>query len=168
MVYRNKTYVCFDGDSDMNYYRLMCAWKQHDDIGFDFYNAHDLNSARDDSQEESIKRQLRERLKNSKVFIVLIGEKTRYLHRFVRWEMEQAINMDLPIIAVNLNGQRKRDDNRCPPVIRTELAIHVSFNAAILQYALENWPESHSKYRGQGKSGAFFYEEDIYNRLGIK
>ena len=28
MAYRNKTYVCFDGDKDMHYYRLMCAWKQ--------------------------------------------------------------------------------------------------------------------------------------------
>ena len=53
MAYRNKIYVCFDGDTDMNYYRLMCAWKENDGIPFNFYNAHDLNSARDASQEDS-------------------------------------------------------------------------------------------------------------------
>ena len=58
MAYRNKTYVCFDGDTDMSYYRLMQAWHQNDRSPFSFYNAHDLNTARDTSQEESIKRQL--------------------------------------------------------------------------------------------------------------
>ena len=109
MAYRNKTYVCFDGDHDMHYYRLMCAWKQHEGISFNFYNAHDLNTARDNSQEDSIKRQLRERMKNTSVLVVLIGEQTRYLYKFVRWEMEQAIQMNIPIIAVNLNGQKKTE-----------------------------------------------------------
>lgn len=27
MTYRNKTYVAFDGDKDIRYYRLMQAWK---------------------------------------------------------------------------------------------------------------------------------------------
>jgi hypothetical protein len=76
MAYRNKTYICFDGDTDMHWYRLMQAWKDNDDIDFNFHNAHDLNTARDSSQEESIKKQLRERFANSKLLIVLIGEKT--------------------------------------------------------------------------------------------
>ena len=45
MSYKNKTYVAFDGDNDMKYYRLMTAWIEHDHIEFDFLNAHDLNSA---------------------------------------------------------------------------------------------------------------------------
>lgn len=59
MAYRNKTYICFDGDTDMRYYRLMTAWADNEKFSFDFHNAHDLNTARDTSQEESIKRQLR-------------------------------------------------------------------------------------------------------------
>jgi len=31
----------------MPYYRLMQAWKQNDGMDFNFYNAHDLNTARD-------------------------------------------------------------------------------------------------------------------------
>lgn len=167
MAYRNKTFVSFDGDNDMHYYRLMCAWKQNDRSNFDFYNAHDLNSARDTSLEESIKAQLRIRLQNSKIFVLLVGDKTRYLVKFLRWEIEQALARKMPIIAVNLNGKREIDLDRCPPVLRNELAIHISFNPAIMQYALEHWPNSDAEYRRQGKTGSYKYVELTYSRLGL-
>jgi hypothetical protein len=167
MSYQNKTFVSFDGDSDIHYYRLMTAWKQNDRLPFNFYNAHDLNTARDSSAEESIKAQLAERLRNSKVFVLLVGETTRYLYKFVRWEIEQAIRRQLPIIAVNLNGRRSMDSERCSPLVSGALAIHISFNAAIMQHALEKWPASDSYLRSQGKSGPYYYKDDIYKSLGL-
>jgi hypothetical protein len=166
MAYRNKTYIAFDGDSDMHFYRLMTAWAEHEHFTFDFYNAHDLNTARDSTQEESIKRQLRERFANSKLLMVLIGEKTRYLTKFVKWEMEVAVRLDLPIIGVNLNGSRAVDD-RCPPTIRKELAIYVPFGMKIVEYAMAGWPNEHRSYRSQGKSGAFHYNQAVYTSLGL-
>jgi len=151
----------------MRYYRLMCAWKQHEGINFNFYNAHELNSARDTSLEASIKRQLRERLKNSKVLVVLVGEKTCNLRKFVRWEMEQALSLEMPIIAVNLNGLREQDLERCPPIIRNELAVHISFNAAIMQYALENWYAQHMVYLRQGITSPHYYKSWVYRELGL-
>jgi hypothetical protein len=126
-----------------------------------------LNTARDSSQEESVKRQLRERLANSKVIVVLIGANTRYLTKFVRWEMEQALRLGLPIIGVNLNGMRQQDPDRCPPTIREQLAVHVSFNAAIMQHALENWPDTHATLARQKASGPYYYEASVYRRLGL-
>lgn len=167
MPYRNKTFVSFDGDSDMSYYRLMQAWKQNDGITFNFYDAHDLNTARDSSQEASIKARLTERMRNTKVFVLLVGERTRYLQKFVRWEIEQAIRRDLPIVAVNLNGRRSMDQNRCPPVLREELAIHVSFNAAIMQHALDNWPASHKQHRAGRGSGPYYYKSEVYVGRGL-
>jgi hypothetical protein len=167
MSYKNKTFVSFDGDTDMHYYRLMEAWKQNDNIPFNFYNAHDLNYARDTSMEASIKAQLIERLKNTKIFVLLVGENTRYLYKFVRWEIEQALSRNLPIIAVNLNGKRSMDTDKCPPLLRDELAVHISFNARIMQHALENWPNSHETYKSQGKTGPYYYNEDVYKRLGL-
>jgi hypothetical protein len=165
--YANKTFVSFDGDTDMHYYRLMTAWKQHDHMSFNFYNAHDLNTARDSSTEESIKAQLAERLRNSKVFVLLIGESTRYLHKFVKWEIEQAIKRQMPIIAINLNGNRSIDRERCPSILAPALAIYVSFNAAVMEHALENWPASEAARRAKGETGPFYYGEDIYKRLGL-
>lgn len=167
MPYRNKTYVSFDGDMDMAYYRLMQAWKQNDGIDFNFHNAHDLNTARDSSQEESIKAQLAERMRNSKIFVLLVGERTRYLTKFVRWEIEEAISRVLPIVVVNLNGKRSMDYDRCPALAKETLAVHVSFNAAIMQHALDNWPESDQRYREEGKSGPYYYKEEVYKGLGL-
>lgn len=167
MSYKNKTFVSFDGDTDMHYYRLMEAWKQNDNNPFNFYNAHNLNSARDTSTEESIKAQLMERLRNTKVFVLLVGENTRYLFKFIRWEIEQALSRNLPIIAVNLNGKRSIDNDKCPPLLRNELAVHISFNARIMQYALENWANSHETCKSQGKTGPYYYSDNVYKDLGL-
>ena len=167
MAYLNKTFVSFDGDSDIHYYRLMCAWKQNDNTDFDFYNAHDINTARDDSEEESIKAQLAERLRNTSVFVLLVGEKTRYLYKFVRWEIEQAVKRNLPIVVVNLNGKRSKDEERCPPILKEELAMFIGYNPAIMQHALENWPMQHENLIRQGETGAYYYKDAVYERLGI-
>lgn len=167
MAYRNKVFVSFDGDNDIHYYRLMTAWKQNDNTPFNFYDAHDINTARDSSTENTIKIRLRERLVNSKVFVSLIGEQTRYLRKFVRWELEQAVSLGLPIIGVNLNGVRSLDSNRCPPVLRDELVVYISFNANILQHALEYWPDEFDRLKKEHKTGSRYYSDDVYKRLGL-
>lgn len=166
MSYRNKTYIAFDGDTDMHYYRLMTAWNANDGFSLNFHNAHDLNTARDSSHEQSIKRQLRERFANSKMLVTLIGEKTRYLTKFVRWELEVALNLGLPILAVNLNNSRTRDD-RCPPTIKEELVVYVPFKHDIIEYALDNWPAEFARLRAEGKHGERHYIQDVYTRLGL-
>jgi hypothetical protein len=166
MAYRNKTYIAFDGDKDMRYYRLMTAWSANERFNFDIYNAHDLNTARDTSQEESIKRQLRERFANSRLLMVLIGESTRYLTKFVRWEIETAIRLDLPIIGININGSRYQDE-RCPPSMKDALAVYVPFNEKIITHALSDWPSSHTENRKKGNSGWHYYYDHIYNSLGL-
>lgn len=167
MAYRNKIYVAFDADNDMRYYRLMQAWKQNDFSNFNFYDAHDLNNMRDWSGEETIKRKLRERLLSTKVFVLLVGSQTRFHYKFVKWEIEQALKLDLPIIVINLNGSRSLDKENCPPILRTELALHVSFNSKIIEKALSAWETLHTEYRRQGKTGDFYYESSVYQTLGL-
>jgi len=167
VAYKNKTYVAFDGDEDMHYYRLMTAWSAHEGFDFSIHNAHDLNTARDSSQEESIKRQLRERFANSKLFIVLIGEKTRYLTKFVKWEIETAIRLNLPLIGININGSRKKDD-LCPPALKDTLAVYVPFNEKIITHAMNKWPDIDAGLRKEGKAGAYNYPESVYQTLGLK
>jgi hypothetical protein len=162
MPYRNKTYVAFDGDNDINYYRLMKAWKRNDGFDFNFHDAHDLNTAYDSSQEESIKRQLAERMQNSKLFILLVGEKTKILRKFIPWEIEQAIKRNLPIIVVNLNKKRGIDYNLCPTSILNTLSIHVSYELAIIQYAIDNW---HHQLQSIKKNTPHIYEDSTYKYL---
>lgn len=168
MAYRNKTYVCFDGDSDMKYYNLMKAWKQSDNTNFNFYDAHELNTAYDSSKEESIKKQLREQLLNTKMFVILLGEHTKYLTKFVKWEMEQAKSLNLPIIVVNLNKKEDVDFDRYPKsTLGDYLTINIPFNSKIMQYALENWEEQFNTHKKNGDTGAYKYKESVYEKLGI-
>lgn len=167
---KNKTYIAFDGDNDIHYYYLMKAWKhnQRDFFAdFNFYDAHDINFARDSSKEESIKAQLRIRLDETKLFVLLIGTSTKYLHKFVRWEIEQAINRDIPIIAVNLNGKRQIDNNLCPPILQSHLAIHITFSQKIIEHALANWEQEYRDLKRNGKTGPYRYNDSVYQRLGL-
>ena len=131
MAYRNKTYVIFDGDRDIWAYGWMKGWKALPTVDFDFYDAHDLGSELTDRAcESTIKSRLRNRFTSAKQVIVLIGENTRYLYRFVRWELDVAVELELPIVAVNLDGKRFMDIDRCPPIIRSEYVVHVPFKRA--------------------------------------
>ncbi len=167
MTYINKTYVAFDADNDIHYYRLMQAWKKNDNTSFNFFDAHDLNNLMSWSSEETIKAKLSDRLNNIKVFVLLVGSNTKFLYKFVRWEIEQAIKKQKPIIVVNLNGKRSMDSNLCPPIVKDELAVHVSFNQKIVENALNNWASSDINYRQNNKSGPFYYKETIYQELGL-
>ncbi|MBU9723148.1 MULTISPECIES: TIR domain-containing protein [Bacillaceae] len=161
MAYRNKTYVCFDADEDIRYYRLMLAWKEKDPEKFNFHNAHDLYPMRksklEDNDEPYIKRKLTERFNNSKCFILLVGEKTKNLYKYVRWEIEVAKKLDIPIIIVNLNKKNRRDRNLCPPIVREHLAIHIPYGKEPIAYAMKNWPSQHQTHRLKKEDGAYYY-----------
>ena len=73
MAYR----IAFDGVGDLHAYRLMQAWKKNENIDFNFYDAHDLNTALDTSKPETIIARLRERLANAKQAILLVSNTTR-------------------------------------------------------------------------------------------
>lgn len=167
MVYRNKTYIAFDGDTDIGYYNLLKAWKENNNINFNFYDAHSLNTARDSSLTESIKNQLRERFNNSKIFVILVGQKTKSNRKYIPWEIEQALKRKLPIIVVNLNNKRERDVDTCPSLLKNELAIHIPFEARILNYAIQNWSDQDKYYRKRGEFSPYSYNNSVYKRLGL-
>jgi hypothetical protein len=167
MVYANKTYIAFDADNDIHYYRLMCARKHNDNTSFNFYDAHDLNNLRSYASEEQIKRKLSERMQNAKIFILLVWENTKNLFKFVRREIEQAIKKGLPIIVVNLNGKRSMDTNLCPAILKDELAIHISYNQKIIEYAMNNWINSFYELKQEWNTWPYYYKQNIYQNLWL-
>lgn len=166
MSYRNKTYVIFDGDSDIWAYGRMRGWNTLQNMEFDFHDAHDINALRDGSSEDTVKRKLRERLAYAKQAIILIGENTKNLYRYVRWEIECCIEMGIPIIAVNLNGRRIMDDNLCPPILKNKSAIHVAFKMKIIQHAMDDFCENFYKYANTKDN--YRYPDNTYIQLGIE
>jgi len=167
MSYRNKTYVIFDGDNDMWAYRFMRGWKQSEHIDFDFNDAHDLRPLTDRASEETVKRSLRARFSSAKQVIVLVGSNTKKnLYRFVRWEIQTAQELDLPIIVVNLNGKPYQDDEFCPPILRGWNAVHVPFKMKIIKHALDHFTGFYPTIPADKKMW-WYYNNDVYMALGI-
>lgn len=168
MSYKNKTYVIFDGDNDMWAYAYMKGWKNNDRIDFDFEDAHDIKPLTYNAKDESyIKSRLRERMKSASQVIVLIGESTKYLYKYVRWEIELALELDLPIIAVNLNKTRNIDNSLCPPILKSQNAIHISFNLKIIQFSLDEFPDFYKYRRDKTKNTDYHWDTEKYEELGL-
>ena len=166
MSYRNKTYVIFDGDNDLWAYAYMKGWKENENIDFNFYDAHDIRPLTDRATEETIRERLRERMASAKQVIVLVGEQTKNLYKFVRWEIDLAMKKDLPIVAVNLNGRRGHDPDLCPPMLKEHYAVHVAFKMKIIQYALDNFPDEYGK-RDKSDTRPRYYNDSVYTKLGL-
>lgn len=139
----------FDADNDMGTYNVMKMWKANQNIDFNFHNAHELNNLRINTSEDQIKRKLRERLSSTKQAILIVGNSTKNLYKFVRWEIDVAIKMDIPIIAVNLcksNGVTERT-----PAILKDRAYFVSvpFEQSKIRYALDNFPNEYHREKSK-------------------
>lgn len=169
MSYRNKTYVAFASE-DIGKYRLMEAWRDNDNIDFDFYNAHDLYISRDTSQPETIKRNLRERMKNAKQ-VVLLGSSDGKRKggdgaSFLAHEIKVLIEFNLPVVVANLDGDRNVDKNFIPsPLLDANYyTLSVSFQPKIIKFALDNYA---SNYAASDKSGPHYYKPETYTDLGL-
>lgn len=170
MGHRDPTYVIFDGDKDKWAYAYMKGWKNSERVDFDFADAHDLDNMTSRAQGEAyVKARLKERMRQAKAAVVLVGESTKSLYRFVRWEIDLAKEMNLPIIVVNLNGRRRQDSELVPPILRDECVAHVSFRMKIIKHALDNWPDEYHRLSGADRrGGARHYADSIYESLGLK
>ncbi|EKS8361255.1 TIR domain-containing protein [Bacillus cereus] len=163
MNYRNKTYVCFDADEDIHYYRLLTALKAKDGKEFNFHNAHDVFQMQKNkiaiNNEKYIKEKLQQRLLNTKCFIILVGNKTKNLYKYVRWEIETALLLDLPIIVINLNNTSSIDYKFCPPIVREKLAVHIPYKKEAIKRALNNWPDEYRKLKKENIEGPRHYKD---------
>jgi len=145
--------------TDINYYRMMLAWKASEHIDFNFADVQ-LDKAINSEDEGYIKRLCRERIEMASRFIMLIGEDTKSKHKYVRWELEVAIEKDCTIIGVNIDKSRDMVDAKTPPIMKNIGAIFVPFNAKIIAYAIENFQMS-------GQKDNRVYKPEIYKQLGL-
>lgn len=152
-------YVVFDGDNDRWAYAYMNGWKANNNIDFTYQNAHDLDTMTGRAQDEQyVKSKLRERMRQSSAVVVLIGEKTKNLYKYVRWELELALELGLPIIAANLNETNRQDSNRCPAIIRDKgCVVHIPYKLAALKYAMANWPIEFNRLSHADRNGGARY-----------
>lgn len=169
MSYRNKTYIAFASE-DILYYRMMEAWRDNDKVDFTFLDAHDLFASRDTSQPETIKRNLRERMKNAKQ-VVLLGSadakrKGSDGSSFLAHEVKVMMEFNLPIVIANLDGDRNLDRNFVPtPILETEYyTVSVSFQQKIITYALDKYAPL---FASRARTGPHIYPAETYTSLNL-
>lgn len=169
MSYRNKTYVAFASE-DINMYRLMEAWRENDNIDFDFFDAHDLFVSRDTSKPETIKANLRERIKNAKQ-VVLLGSSDAKKKggdgtSFFAYEVETILKLGLPVVVANLDGDRTIDKNFIPkPLLDADYyTMSVSFQPKIIKHALDHYAVG---FADSDNTGCWFYKASAYESLGL-
>ncbi|MDT3344468.1 TIR domain-containing protein [Microbacterium aquilitoris] len=169
MSYRNKTYVAFASE-DIHLYRLMQAWRENDKIDFDFFDAHALFVARDTSKPETIRDNLRQRMKNAKQ-VVIIGtsdakRKGSDGSSFLAHEVKVMMEYNLPIVVANHDGDRTVDKNFIPtPLLNADyFTVSTSFQPAIIRHALNDYAPD---FASSSKTGPHQYPAAVYSQLGL-
>lgn len=163
MAYRNKTYVIFDGDRDMWAYAFMRGWKENRRIDFNFQDAHEISKMPRATDEAYVKRNLKERFSATKQAVLICGDNTKNLYRFVRWEIETCLDLGIPIVVANLNNYRKMDEDLCPAILKGKGAMHVAFGARIIKFALDNYADNPKEYKSLTN---WYYSDRVYKDLG--
>ena len=74
----------------------------------------------------------------SGAFVLLVGESTKHLHKYVGWEIDLALDLSQPLIVANLNKKAKMDNERYPAKLRDVCAVHIPFKLAAIRHALDN------------------------------
>lgn len=169
MSYRNKTYVAFASEN-IHYYYMMKAWRENENIEFSFYDAHTLNISLDSSKRETIKRNLRERMKNAKQ-VVLLGSPTGRRKgsdgtSFLAHEIEVIMEFGLPVVIANLDKDRTVDRSFIPqPLLDNRYyTMSVSFQPKIIQYALDDYV---LRFARGTNEGPFQYKPSVYTGLDL-
>jgi hypothetical protein len=167
--YRNKTYVAFASE-DIQNYRMMQAWKANKNIDFDFFDAHDIFISRDTSKPETIKRNLRERLKSAKQ-VILLGSKDCKRKgddgiSFLAHEIEVILEFNLPVVIVNLDQDRTIDRYFIPKFFleKNYFTVSVSYQPKIIIHALDNYV---IEFSNPSKKGPHQYPKEVYEKLGL-
>jgi hypothetical protein len=96
----------------------------------------------------------------------LVGENTKSNDTYVLWEIEIAQKLDLPIVIAYVDGGRTFKKSQCPEILNGANCIHVSFNANIIKYALDNFPNTYKKKDKELKNN-WIYGEKIYSDVGL-
>lgn len=152
-----RTFVSFSS-TDKGRYDLMCAWKAHEHIGFNFADFQ-LDEAINSQNPRYIKSVCRDKIRLTDTFVLLIGNDTFTKKVFVQDEVETAVEKGCRMIGVNLNNSRFKDA-RCPSFFASVGAIFVPYSPRILSEAL--------RWQPQGKSPAYYFFDEVYTRLGYQ
>jgi hypothetical protein len=152
-----RTFVSFSS-ADKRSYDLMCAWKAHEHIAFNFADFQ-LDEAINSQNPYYIKQVCAAKVRRVDTFILLIGNDTYTKTLFVKDEVEVAVEKGCRLIGVNLNDVRVKD-SLCPAFFAEVGALFVPFSSRIVAEALT--------WQRQGNFPWYYFFDEVYSRLGYQ
>jgi hypothetical protein len=156
-----RTFVSFSS-ADKGRYDLMCAWKAHEHIDFNFADFQ-LDESIKSNDPYYIKKVCRAKVRRVDTFALLIGTDTYTKTVYVKDEVEVAIEKGCRLIGVNLNNCRTKD-GWCPDFFAGKGAIFVPFSSRILSEALK-WNKGTP---APGQSDDWYFYDPVYTGLGYE
>jgi hypothetical protein len=152
-----RTFVSFSS-ADKGRYDLMCAWKAHEHIDFNFADFQ-LDEAINSQTPYYIKSACAGKVRRADTFVLLIGKDTYTKTVFVKGEVEAAVEKGCRLIGANLNNCRFKDE-LCPNFFANVGALFVPFSSRIIGEALTWQP--------QGTFPWYYFLDEVYTRLGYQ
>ena len=162
-----KIFLAFEGTTDLEFLDTFKSWHGKDEKPYDAFNLLSELKKIDKVDDDTLKASMQQAMSKADIFAIVIGPKTKSFRKFTRWQVEYAVNSGKPVIAINLNGIRSVDFDRCPTFLKKNLSMHITAQNEIFEYALENWPASHKEKYNEGDHKNYRYSNDVYSSLGL-
>ena len=152
-----RTFVSFSR-KDKSRYDLMCAWKAHEHIEFNFADFQ-LDEAINSQTPSYIKSICAAKVRRADTFVLLIGSDTYTKTVFVKDEVAVAVEKGCRLIGANLNNCRMKD-GLCPEFFANVGALFVPASSRILAEALA--------WQKQANESWYYFFDEAYARLGYQ
>ena len=163
---KRKVYISYNREKDsVNYHLLRASCDNEITFISDNSNIEDTNNQSYFAQILSL---ISNKLTGIEAFIILVSENTRNLNNRMLFEVNRALEKDVPIIAVNTNGLRYIDEYNCPPAIKDKFVLHIANNPKVLTKAIEVWPNYYKEHKNDAIAGPSYFDDTIYKSLGLE
>lgn len=157
---KNRVYVVFDHLKDMLTFSEIKS-KCCSDIENEMFFTVDM-----DLKNGNLGNSLKAALKSASVVLVLVDDNSKYLGGQYKTEIALSIDLEKPIIVVNINGERSLDIENCPIELRDKFALHISKDYRIVNCAIRFWPLYYENNLGRGLR-SMYLDDAIYHKYNL-
>lgn len=160
-------YVAIDASNDLKYYEAFKHMIDNNGDNYNFFDGIDYFKELDKTPDDMLKFKIQKNLERADVVVVLLTKTLKSMRRFSKWQVEHAVNIGIPIIAVNPNRIRSADFDVCPTILKTHLSLHIPYDANAFKVAVRNWPASHKEHMKNEKEQRkiYKYAESVYAQI---
>lgn len=181
MVYRNGTYIAFDGngttnptEGDMKYYGLLQGWNRSKNHELNFSDSHKKTyQVKDSTSKKVLEGRLLQRMRNSKNMLVIISDDTSWDRGMLNFEIEKAVDFyKIPVIVAYtgfdniLNASAL--ENKWPKALHQRIkngvakCIHIPFKEKAIMDAISQFTVQNNNL----KSSLSTYTKQTYIKWG--